>query len=586
VSGRGRPAALPDGDHARPEYLVADGQGNLVVRHYNRDDKVREYDFAELPVAGPMQASLAAVFAARCTPGRLSTHVSSESYWVFLRQFAEFLARQQPPPRDLDELTPRMIRQWRAGLPPRSGYNNFRVLGGMLREDARLQAGPVADELARYYKRPRSRVQSYSETQLDRVTVVARRQFRAALRRISDNSIHLQRWRDGELAEGSTDWVIGEGLDSIARTGDLPRYRLNKNGGRTVQGRYRDAFRQAADSAPWLRLFLTREEAAALGVLLLAEYGWNLSVISQLEVPRASPDQGEDGHPTYRIVLVKPRRGPGRHYESRNVTDEGAASPGRLITQALEATRFARAIVEELAPGTNRLIVWRSANPRRRRESTESHPPVGRLFGFGVSRETANEWARSEGLDGSPFQRGRRTVLALDRREPGQHSQETHDRVYVLTDDRVRAGAVEVIAAGAEDAADRAHKAVLAAELRDRSVPGDIETATADCSSFYDSPWPAPDGGCGASFLICLACLNARIHPGHHPRLAHLHEALGSLRSVLSPAVWAAHWRDTYDRLEDLKQRLGERLWAQGLSRVTDADREIITHLLTGSLDS
>ena len=31
----------------------------------------------------------------------------------------------------------------------------------------------------------------------------------------------------------------------------------------------------------WQRLFLTREEAVALGVLLLAEFGWNLSVIDR-----------------------------------------------------------------------------------------------------------------------------------------------------------------------------------------------------------------------------------------------------------------------------------------------------------------
>lgn len=176
--------------------------------------------------------------------------------------------------------------------------------------------------------------------------------------------------------------------------------------------------------------------------------------------------------------------------------------------------------------------------------------------------------------------------MALDRRQPGQHSQETHDRAYLLPDDRVRGEAVEVIAAGAEDAADRAHQAVLAAELRDRPVPGDVETATAACRSFRDSPWPSPDGGCGASFLICLACPNARIHPGHHPRLAHLHEALGSLRSVLPPGTWTGEWRDAHDRLEDLRQRVGEGPWAQALARVTDADRDVITHLLTGSLDT
>ena len=176
-------------------------------------------------------------------------------------------------------------------------------------------------------------------------------------------------------------------------------------------------------------------------------------------------------------------------------------------------------------------------------------------------------------------------MIALDRREPGQHSQDTHDRHYVLPDKRVQAGAVEVIAAGAEDAAGRARRAVLVAQIRDQPAPGDAETATADCSSYHDSPYPSPDGGCGASFLTCLACPNARIHPGHHPRLAHLHEALASLRSVLPPAAWAADWRDAHDRLEDLRQRLGDGLWVQSLAQVTDADRELVSHLLTGTLE-
>ena len=35
---------------------------------------------------------------------------------------------------------------------------------------------------------------------------------------------------------------------------------------------------------------------------------------------------------------------------------------------------------------------------------------------------------------------------------------------------------------------------------------------------------------------------------------------------VLTPAAWAADWRDAHDRLDDLRQRLGDGLWAQGLS--------------------
>jgi hypothetical protein len=335
----------------------------------------------------------------------------------------------------------------------------------------------------------------------------------------------------------------------------------------------------------WQRLFMTREEAVALGVLLLAEFGWNLSVIDTLETLRAEPDQGDDGRPTYRVPLVKPRRGAGRHHESRNVTDDGAGSPGRLITQALQATRFARAVVAELAPGADSLIAWRSARPGQARADLD-HPLVGAgLFRLGISSDNAADWARDEGLGGSPFRRGRRTVIALDRREPAQHSRDTHDRRYVLPDERVQARAAEVIASGAEDAAGRAGRAVLAAQLRDQAVSGDAETATADCSGPGDSPWPSPDGGCGASFLACLACPNARVHPGHHPRLAHLHEALGSLRSVLPPAVWAAGWRDACERLEDLRGQVGDGPWGHALARVTSADREIVTHLLTGNLD-
>jgi hypothetical protein len=571
VTGRGRRASLPADGHSRPEYLVAEGQGALTVRHYNRDGDVREYDFGSLPVGGPMKASLAALFAARCTPDRWSAHDTSREAWVYVRQFADFLARLERPPRDLEDITAELARDWRESLPvTKGGHNAFTTVAGILRDDARLQAGPAADQLAVRRKKPRSKVQSYGQAEFALVTSAARRGFRAALQRINDNALHLQRWREGAFPAGSRDWVIGDGLDIIARTGRLPRYEGRSYRG-TVEMRYRRAF--GPRGLTWQRLFLTRHEAVALGVLLMAEFGWNLSVVSRLEVPGSSPDPGEDGHPVYRVELVKPRRGPGRHYETRSAADYGADSPGRLITQALQATRFARGIVEHRAPGTRRLIVWRAWRPSGQ-------------FRFGIDDNAVSNWAEAEGLEGHPFQRGRRTVIALDRRQPGQHSQDTHDRHYVLPDKRVQAEAGDVIASGAEDAATRARHAVLVAQLRDRPASGDAQTATADCSGVRDSPWPSPDGGCRASFLSCLACPNARVHPGHHPRLAYLHQALGSLRSVLPSGVWAADWRDTHDRLEDLRQQVGEGPWALGLSRLTSADRVVIDHLLTGALDT
>jgi len=176
--------------------------------------------------------------------------------------------------------------------------------------------------------------------------------------------------------------------------------------------------------------------------------------------------------------------------------------------------------------------------------------------------------------------------LVVDRREPAQHSQDTHDRSYALVDQRVHAEAGSVIADGAHEAVELARKAVLQARLVAGPLSGDVPTAIADCEDMTASPFPAPGGGCAASFLMCLGCQNAHIHPGHHPRLAYLHEALGGLRSALPAAVWEADWADTHACLEDLQGKVGAAVWSTALTRITDADRDTVGLLLTGDLDA
>ena len=252
----------------------------------------------------------------------------------------------------------------------------------------------------------------------------------------------------------------------------------------------------------------------------------------------------------------------------------------------IHATRFARTVVEQLAPGTDRLIVWRTANRSWENVHSDRHKPVG-PFRFGVSSFDAARWAKTEGFTGSPFRRGRRTVIALNRREPTQHSEATYERNYTLVDKRVQQEAVEVIASGAEDALARANKAVLVAQLRDTPDPGHVETATADCADPNSSPFShSPEHGCTASFLLCLACPNAHVHPGHHSRLAHLHEALTNLRSVLPDTAWRRDWAEHHARLEDLKTHLGQPTWTRALSQVTATDRGLIDNLLRGVLDA
>ena len=205
VSGRGHRASLPADGHARPEYLVADGQGGLVVRHYNRDGRVREYDFAALPVAAPMQASLAAAVRRPVHAGPLVRALPRPRHaWL---QPAAVRASSWPGSSGRRATWTSSPRGWcgsggRACTGP-AATTPSAMVRGLLRDDARLQAGPVADELARRSKAPRSTVQSYSEAEFDQITAAARRRFRAALQRINDNALHLQRWRDGAFAEGS-----------------------------------------------------------------------------------------------------------------------------------------------------------------------------------------------------------------------------------------------------------------------------------------------------------------------------------------------------------------------------------------------
>jgi hypothetical protein len=70
---------------------------------------VKSFDFSTLPVAQPMQRSLAAVFAARCVH-RWTVHTSADAGFAHLKTFAEFLASLEQPPNDFDDLTVRILR--------------------------------------------------------------------------------------------------------------------------------------------------------------------------------------------------------------------------------------------------------------------------------------------------------------------------------------------------------------------------------------------------------------------------------------------------------------------------------------------
>ncbi|MFD7096739.1 hypothetical protein [Streptomyces xanthophaeus] len=581
MSGRGRPAALPAQEHRRPAPLLDDG---LVVRHLDQRGASRSYDFTTLPVPAPFQRSLAALVAAKCAPGGgWDSTKSSEAAWYVLRPFAAFIAALDEVPQDVDQVTVAVWSAWRMSLPPTAnGHTKHTVVAGLLQQDARLEQ-PVRELMGRRFAWSGGHDQAYTPEEFTAIRRAARRTFRTALLRIRQNSEHLAAWRGGAVPAGSEAWLLGEALDVLARTGDVPLYQNVKARSRVLR-RYRPVLGGDGGRHTWKRLHLSRQEAAALAVLIAVELGLNATTISELPVPRAQPGTAESGRPLYRLELEKRRRTGGRgRFESRNITDLGADSPGRIFTEALEATFHARAVVASMDPGVDRLLVWHQTTPHE----GQGYPGQTRVgpFGFGVAKTAGRAWARSQGMAGSPLRRIRRTVNVLHRREAGQNTQDTHDRVYVLSEPQAREAAAPVIADGALGALDAARRTVLSARLTGQAGEGDRQTATAGCADWEHSPFSAAGQGCTASFLLCTACPNARITPVHHPRLTHLLQALDNLHGVLEPALWESDWADAHARLTDLRDRLGAPVWQAALERVTADDHAVVGQLLQGDFD-
>jgi hypothetical protein len=576
VSGRGHQASLPPGGFTAKPPLAASG---LVVTVVNKAGHEKAFDFVGLPVPGPMQRSLAAAFAAQSR--RWSGHASADGYWRRLRLFARFLSGQADPPDDLDGLTVALLKRWRAAhVGTNDGRHAMAVIRALLRQDPRLRSGPVADELARRIPNPRPSGKSYDEAERERVMLAARRQFRAALQRIGKNASLLQRWQAGELPEGSREWRLGQVLSHLAQAGDVPRVtgpsgRTNMAGKGLLGGQ--------RPEQTWARLFLTRMELTALAVLLTDRFGWNLAVLDRMPAPVRTPSAGETATITHQVQVEKRRRGGGHWFSTENITDSGAGSPGRLITQALEATFHGRTLAARLAPGTDLLMTARTSMPRRRQHQDLDRPrAVGPLI-FGISSYDAYDWPRRHNLGGSPFLRTRRTTVTREGR-PLQHARGTHESIYVLPNSHVQSASRQVFEDGAYEALEQARAAVFGGHLGAEPDPAHQETATADCADEAASPWSAPDGGCGADFLLCLGCPNAHVHPGHYPRLAHLHQQVRSLRTALPDQAWTVRWHDHLQRLEDLRDKTGASAWNSALARVTSADRALVSLLLKGNL--
>ncbi|RKS70669.1 hypothetical protein BZB76_5144 [Actinomadura pelletieri DSM 43383] len=603
-SGRGqRKAALPPGGYVRP---AAFDEGGLVVTVFGESGGVEgRYDFSVLPGSRDLLRACAAGFERLAGPDRnWRAAATCRTGYKVIRAFLRHVADLDHPPEKAGEITPAVWASWRLSRPDTvHGRVGISVTRQWLPHVPGIAAETIAVAGRRIPKRPDPTEAAYTREEFERIRAVAAVTFNSALTRIRQGRAHLGRWHAGEFAPRSADWLIGEALDSVLRTGDVPRGRRQQ---RTVLARYVRACGGRAAEQTWGRLLLTLQEAYALAVLLICDQGWNRAVLDQMPVPDDAPGMGENGLEIYRTEIYKRRRPAHLRYSSANLVDHGPGSAGRLMRQAIEATEPARLTLELLGRPTDRLLISRRA--------TDAGPGKG-VFHLGVPNQLVQrQWATRSGLvedlsDGTAaftvsLRRLRRTVQVLVRREPAQNTPATHESVYLLRDPAVRDELEQIVVRGLTDAAAHAaatvqmriHLGASADELTDviddpaklRAVAeGALDTATGACLDFTASPFSEPGQPCTASFLICLACRNAVATRRHLPRLAYLHQALEALRAIVQAPVWEQDWKIHYLRLSHLLNghtTAAER--AEATRRISEDDRLLIDRLLRRGYDA
>jgi hypothetical protein len=595
-----RRAALPPAGYARDRQL--DPAGLTVTVPAESDGVVGIFDFSALPGPPALLAASAAGFARLAGPDQpWRAAATCDNGYKAIRVFLRYAAALDPPPAVPADITPSVWAGWRLSRPATvHGRNCLLVTRQWLPRIPGIPDATAAAAARRIPAGPAPAEAAYTREEFDQIKAAAGRTFRAALTRIRASRDLLARWHDGEFNEpglreqylqtrpGTAEYVAGEALDILLRTGDVPL--LESTARRTVVARHARALGGTGPLATWGRLFLTLPEAAALAVLLVCDQGWNRSVLDAMTVPDDMPGAGEDGLDIYRLPILKPRRPARSRYSSANLVDAGPGTSGRLIRQAGEATESARITLAGLGQPTSRLLVARRDQLHGQQD----------MFCLGVpAAGSVRQWADSAELPGIAgtvsMRRLRRTVLVLIRREPAQNTTQTHEQVYLLRDPATRREAEQVTAQGLAAAAAQARDVMRmlsdpqAARLAGTPeqaralADGRLDTATGACLDFTHAPSGPPGQPCTASFLDCLACRNAVATRRHLPRLAWLHRALDDLRGAVDPAVWAHDWRTHFLRLTALLEdstTIAEREAA--IRTVSDADRELISQLLTG----
>lgn len=560
----GRYAELPEPGW-RPEERRASPTTVLFLSEDGQDRTV--INFGSLACAEAVQVAFADAFERATGPGGTRrTLPSAQALRSAVAALVASLVDNGRRPDSAGDITPADISAFRLAHEPKAARNYLSSLRLLARHGAFSEETKQALIGRSLPAQPHAVAESYDDALVRRIERAARTDIRAAHQRITEARALVQRYRDRELA-ADDDRALAEALDDARRNG-MPAPHLA-----TACG--------ASPRAIAERLHLNRHECTAFLTLLVALTGANAGTAMKWPAKHFRADAIDAEDPTIAIVRSsKPRLGKRSRF-NRVLVDLPEYQEEALVEADADEDAAGRL---PLRTGVEvyLLLVHLTEDTRRHGDLERALAFLPRGGSWTEYRTSAvGDWAAFHGFRvgsgkgnfaDSEVNLKRLRLYRIERtHKPTDHSDRTMRRDYLARSSRAVEEGFAVVRSALEDQERRAREhpvqvflglpadpAAAAQRLgtsQDRAraiLAGEQDTVATACTNFHDSPYARPGEPCGASFLTCLDCTNARALPQHLPAQVTLLDVLRKAKDDMPLDRWVATFAARVTQLEDI----------------------------------
>jgi hypothetical protein len=565
-------------------FVAEDGEESKVFR------------FAHLPTSEALNVMFLRCFARVIGPGgSRKTLSSATSMFAIICRFARLVHASDPQVVAPHQLAPRHISAIRVAQT-----NQYSLISGLrvaFRGEQSLRQ-PFLEELFRDLVQlpPAVAVSAYSPAEFRQIMDRCRATVKAALSRVrgvreemnaTDVSTLRSRIISGLLDHGS--------IETALASENVPPH---LHGGlHAVHSR---------------EAFPTRDEVAALFVLLIGATGHNPSTLSSITANYAQSTM--DGSPSSDVAFVrasKPRRGRDNSemtlaLQHTSLDDEDGTlqfepdnyrSPLGLFRVALELCADTRRLDE-----SPKLLV--SYSIKGRTPSSRFMPVSARQVEGRITitnRDGSLSKVRASSLRKHYLEKAQSPVansattlgskyLAKNKESLPKYQGVVGDVLNSVVLSARGSMAVRTLSADEREAALRdpglfgGKWGISGAEV-ERIFAGERDTVAASCSNESATPFRIDkDGRCVASFLMCLGCPCALSEPRHHPVQALLWLKLGDVQMGMLPDQWNTRFAAAFSQLTDLLDRQKVDV-NEAAARASSLDSRLLDALLSGLME-